>query len=249
MEIIQHPSPNFSSRHGRVPIGTCNHITAGAFPGCLNWLCNPESQASAHYLITQMGVIYQLVADENAAWHAGIVNRPNWPLYDGTNPNRYLIGIENENLGGGQLTELQYQANLWLEKVLAQKWGYPINTDTLIGHYRIDSVNRPNCPGPNFPWQRLFADLTQQSVNIAVGGKVVQCIIVGDRSYAPIRVIAQILGFQYGWQPQPPAVIIGSTTVPVVIQGETGYAKVNELAAAIGRQVAWDGPSNTATIF
>lgn len=249
MEIIQSPSPNFSSRHGRKPIAIVSHITAGAFPGCLSWLCNPQSQASAHYIVTKTGAIHQLVQDEYASWHGGIVNKPNWVLYDGNNPNWYTLGIEHENLGGGQLTELQYQATLWLHKQLITKWQLPVKTDTLIGHYRIDSVNRPNCPGPNFPWQRLFTDLTQQSVNIAIGDKVVQGIIVNDRSYAPIRAISQILGFQYGYNAQIPAVIIGNTTVPIVIQGDTGYAKINELCSAIGRQVQWDGVNNTVRII
>lgn len=249
MQIIQKLSPNQSlGRNGRPIIAIADHITAGSFAGAVAWLSNPASQASAHYVVSMMGEIVQLVADENRAWHAGIVNRPNWPLYDGTNPNNYTIGIEHEGYDG-TLTELQYQATLWLHKMLMQKHSIPADTNHIIGHYRIDSVNRPNCPGPNFPWARLFADLTQQSVNIAVGDKVVQGIIVNDRSYAPVRAIMEILGIQYGYDASIPAVIIGNTPVPIVIQGDTGFAKVNELAAAIGRQVAWDGGTMTATIF
>lgn len=248
MEIIWKPTPNFTAgRKGRVPIAIVNHITAGNFPGCLSWMCNPQAQASAHYLVNRAGATYQLVKDEDTAWHAGIVNRPNWALYDGTNPNRYTLGIEHEGFDG-TLTEPQYQATLWLHQQLIAKWKLPVTTNNIIGHYRIGSVNRPNCPGPNFPWQRLLTDLTQRSVNIAVGNQVVQGIIVGDRSYAPVRAISQILGFQYGWQPQPPAVIIGQAVVPVVIQGGNGYAKVNELCAAIGRQVIWDGQNNIVRI-
>jgi hypothetical protein len=54
---------------------------------------------------------------------------------------------------------MQYQATLWLHKQLIAKHGIPIDEGHIIGHYRIDSVNRPNCPGPGFPWQRLFSDL------------------------------------------------------------------------------------------
>jgi len=160
MEILQVVSPNFSTgRKGRTPIAIVNHIAAGSFPGCLTWLCNAQAQASAHFLITRQGVIYQLVQDEDAAWHCGIVNEPDWSLYDGTNPNRYTIGIEHEGFPDEPLTEPQYQATLWLHRQLIAKWGIPIDTDHIIGHYRIDSVNRPNCPGPSFPWTRLFNDL------------------------------------------------------------------------------------------
>ncbi|GAB6172400.1 hypothetical protein JCM15765_18780 [Paradesulfitobacterium aromaticivorans] len=120
---------------------------------------NPKAQASAHYLVTKAVQIYQLVKDEDTAWHAGIVNKPNWSLYDGTNPNKYTIGIKHEGQPGDVFTEVQYQAILWLHKELIRKWGIPIDSDHIIGHYRIDSVNRPNCPGSGFPWERLFRDL------------------------------------------------------------------------------------------
>ena len=162
MQIKQSPSPNFSSRNGRRPIAIVNHITAGKFPGCRDWLCNPTAKASAHYIVTRDGQIIQLVADENAAWHAGAVAKPSWLPYDGTNPNLYTIGIEHEGHSGaggdGDLTEEQYQATLWLHRQLIAKWGIQVDTDHIIGHYRIDSVNRSRCPGPKFPWNRLFGD-------------------------------------------------------------------------------------------
>lgn len=160
MEIEWAASPNFSKgRNGRKIIAIVNHITAGTFPGCLSWMRNPQAKASAHYLVTRQGKVYQIVGDEDTSWHAGAVNKPSWKLYDGTNPNRYTIGIEHECLSGGLLTEAQYKATVELHKMLIAKYNIPIDKDHIIGHYRIDSVNRPNCPGPSFPWDRLFSDL------------------------------------------------------------------------------------------
>lgn len=167
-EIKWDASPNFSSRSGRKPIAIVNHITAGSMPGCLSWLKNPSAQASAHYIVTRSGEIYQLVKDENAAWHAGAVNKPSWSLYDGTNPNRYTIGIEHEGQPNVALTEAQYQATLQLHRELINKHSIPIDTEHIIGHYRIDSVNRPNCPGPKFPWDRLFNDLRMGVIDVAL---------------------------------------------------------------------------------
>ena len=160
MEIEWASSPNYSrGRNGRKIIAIVNHITAGTFPGCLSWMRNPQAKASAHYLVTRQGKVYQMVRDEDTSWHAGAVNKPNWKLYDGTNPNRYTIGIEHECLSGGLLTDAQYKATVELHKMLIAKYNIPIDKDHIIGHYRIDSVNRPNCPGPSFPWDRLFSDL------------------------------------------------------------------------------------------
>jgi len=160
MDIESAPSPNYTTgRKGRQVIAIVNHITAGLMPGTLSWLQNTAAQASAHYLVAKDGVIYQLVEDENTAWHAGIVNNPDWALYDGSNPNYYTIGIEHECLEGGGLTEEQYQSTLWLHKLLINKWSIAVDTDHIIGHYRLDSVNRANDPGPDFPWNRLLSDL------------------------------------------------------------------------------------------
>jgi N-acetyl-anhydromuramyl-L-alanine amidase AmpD len=162
-------TPNYTAgRKNKKIIAIVNHITAGAFPGCLSWLQNPQSKASAHYIVARTGEIRQLVKDEDSSWHAGIVNKPNWKLYDGTNPNSVTIGIEHEgygtNGGDGNLTEAQYQATLWLHRQLISKYKIPVDPDRIIGHYRIDSVNRPNCPGPKFPWDRLFADLKEGAI-------------------------------------------------------------------------------------
>lgn len=160
MNIEWVPSPNYrTGRNGKKIIAIVNHITAGKMPGTLSWLTNRNAQASSHYLVTKKGEIYQLVKDEDTAWHAGQVNKATWTLYDGTNPNAYTIGIEHETLAGEALTEKQYQATLWLHKMLIDKWKIPIDKDHIIGHYKIDAVNRPNDPGSNFPWDRLFADL------------------------------------------------------------------------------------------
>ncbi|MTI82762.1 MAG: N-acetylmuramoyl-L-alanine amidase [Firmicutes bacterium] len=154
-------TPNHTKgRRGSVPIAIVNHITGGNYPGCLSWMQNPAAQASAHYLVTRSGKILQLVKDEDAAWHAGRVNKANWPLYKGSNPNRYTLGIEHEGFNG-DLTEVQYRATVWLQKKLIQKWDIPVGEDYIIGHYRIDSVDRPYCPGPKFPWDELFKDLKE----------------------------------------------------------------------------------------
>lgn len=207
-------TPNYrQGRSGRQPAAIVNHITAGAFPGCLSWMQNPGAEASAHYLVTKDVRIFQLVNDEDTAWHAGGVNKPSWSLYDGTNPNRYTIGIEHEGQPGDELTEEQYQATLWLHRQLITKWGIPVDPDHIIGHYRIDSVNRPNCPGHGFPWDRLFSDLKEegkeiQAVTIRVGDQELKGVLLGDRTFAPVRALAEVLGRTVTWDGNNNTVVI-----------------------------------------
>lgn len=218
--IEQDLSPNrWQGRAGRKIIAIVNHITAGLMPGCLTWMKNPASKASANYLVTRDGRIIQLVKDEDSSWANGEVNKPNWRLYDGTNPNRYTITIEHEGLAGSKLTEIQYQATLWLHRQLIKKHGIPVDQDHIIGHYRIDSVNRLNCPGPGFPWERLFADLKGEvvvaedlkKVKIRVEGKeqkIVEGVIINNTTYAPVRAVAETLGRQVDWDGAKQEVVI-----------------------------------------
>lgn len=155
-------------RYGRRVLAVVCHITAGRMPGCLSWMCNPAAKASAHYLVTRTGDIYLLVAEENSAWHVGFVNKPSWSLYDGTNPNYYTVGVEFEALAGEGLTEPQYLSGAQLIAYLMNKYELPLDTMHLIGHYRIDGVNRPNDPGKEFPWSRLFRDLRNGVLDMAL---------------------------------------------------------------------------------
>lgn len=274
MEIQWAESPNkWQGRNGKKIIAIVNHITAGLMPGTLSWMRNPNSKASAHYLVTRVGEIFQMVADEDSAYHAGAVAKPSWPLYDGTNPNRYTLGIEHEGYPDEPLTEEQYQATLWLHKQLIAKWGIPVGPDTIIGHYRIDSVNRPNCPGPMFPWDRLFADLGQPNypaVNIVVGGQVLKGFIIAidgkDRSCAPVAVLAQALGGQAQWDASTntvliapytgPAyrytpyvkIVVGNQIIPAVIINGRSYAPVAAVVMAMGHSVRWEAESNTVVV-
>lgn len=178
MEIIREgTTPNMKPGTGRAKIAIVDHQTAGRFPGCLSWMMNPDAKASAHYLVTRTGLIYQLADDEDITYHAGAVANPTWPLYDGTNPNKYTIGIEHEcypEVGGdGNLTDEQYQATLWLHQQLIAKHDIPIDRDHIIGHYEIDSVNRAGCPGDAFPWARLMLDLlSSQTDNLAFNAAI-----------------------------------------------------------------------------
>ena len=163
MQIIKQLTPVNHTKGRSYPkiLGICNHITAGTSSSALNWFNNPKAQASCTYLVCKNGNIIQIVEDHNTAWCQGIINKPTSKLYHDMgriNPNSYLIGIEHEGTDG-TLTESQYQATLWLHKHLISKYNIPISRYNIIGHYELDSVSRSGCPGKNFPWSRLMADL------------------------------------------------------------------------------------------
>jgi len=274
MQIHWTPSSNYTSgRRGRKIIAIVNHITAGLMPGTLSWLRNPAARASAHYLVTKAGVVYQLVKDEDTAWHAGIVNKPGWLLYDNSNPNYYTLGIEHEARAGESLTETQYQATLELHRMLVKKHSIPLDLNHIIGHYLLDSVNRKNDPGPGFPWNRLLNDLARSDtvdnspkIIIDTGNNSINGFLHEDRAYGPVREIATALGWQVEWLNEartavllPPPdkedskanaarVVIASHSLAITILGDKAFAPVRQMAEAMDYKVDWDGENKTVKI-
>ena len=91
MDIKFIPSPNYSKRKDDIKLIVI-HWTGGRMQPSIDWLCNPEAKASAHYCIDRDGNIVQLVKEEDKAWHAGKSYLEGY----GDNLNNCSIGIELE---------------------------------------------------------------------------------------------------------------------------------------------------------
>lgn len=162
---------NSSSRLGHTPICIVNHISAGSMGSMDNWFTSPTNQvSSAHFGVAKDGRIHQYVNIELMAWANGLrmdnLRAATAPIvFDKkVNPNLYSVSIEHEGMDG-DLTEEQFQASVWLHRYIRdyvkEHWGYEIPFDSyhVIGHFQIDKINKPNCPGPKFPWGRLYETL------------------------------------------------------------------------------------------
>lgn len=180
MNIVKKSSPNFTKgRNGWKPDIIVSHITEGSYNGAVNWLCNQQSKASAHFVVSQTGHITQLVDIRDSSWCNGTsVKAGNKTHYNlstlqavkerKTNANYYTISIEHEgflNKGGGRLTDKQLEATIWLHRHIIEEvkriYGItiPIDRDHIVGHYQINPVTKPNCPGQNFQWDELIKRL------------------------------------------------------------------------------------------
>jgi N-acetylmuramoyl-L-alanine amidase len=147
--IRQHESPNCGSRRGGlVPQFVILHYTAMASAdAAISYLCNPQAEVSAHYVISKSGQITQLVGEGQRAWHAGAGE---WQGLDDMNSRS--IGIELDNDG-----ESPFAAPLMdsLEALLVRITGvWDIPPDHVIGHSDM-APGRKIDPGRFFDWQRL----------------------------------------------------------------------------------------------
>jgi len=141
------PSPNFwKGRKGQKPEAIVIHITDGTAQSCINTFTNPASQVSAHYLVTKTGELISFVREADAAWHAGRIQKPTWPLLkQGVNPNLYTIGIENEGKNNDKPTIPQAIACAWLVRKICASWTIPLDLGHVVPHRAINSSKI--CPG------------------------------------------------------------------------------------------------------
>ncbi|GAB1406668.1 N-acetylmuramoyl-L-alanine amidase [Thermomonas brevis] len=141
------PSPNFNERK---PVAIVIHATEQrSAEESLHTLRtrNSGGPVSAHYLIGDDGRLYQLVADEARAWHAG---GGRWGTL--VDLNSTSIGIEIDNERGEPYTEPQIATLLRLLDDLTRRFGIP--PGNVIAHADMAPTRKVD-PGPLFPWKRL----------------------------------------------------------------------------------------------
>lgn len=149
MKVLRCPSPNFGPRRDELtPDLIVLHYTAMATAqDALERLCDPEYEVSAHYLIHRSGQLYQMVDEDQRAWHAGAGE---WRGKEDVNSRS--IGIEIDNTGRAPFSEPQLNTLETLLPEIMQRWS--IAPDGIIGHSDM-APERKADPGPRFPWERL----------------------------------------------------------------------------------------------
>ena len=154
------PSPNFGTRYdGKTIDAIVLHYTGMASgDGAEDWLCNPKSGVSSHYLVHEDGEIVQMVRETDRAWHAGIGC---W--HGERDMNSVSIGIEIVNAGHREWTvdretsldpfpEVQVNAVIGLCSGIMDRW--TIAPERVLGHSDL-APHRKRDPGEAFPWDRL----------------------------------------------------------------------------------------------
>ena len=141
------------------------HITGNSrlpsAEGEVSWRLNDAGlQNSATFFVNRDGGIVQALSDplHMDPWANGDVNAPDRSnpridslVRDGVNANeRTLVAIENVGYEpGSSITSAQEAACARIVAYYHASASVPVNRETVIGHYQLNSVSRPNCPGKN----------------------------------------------------------------------------------------------------
>jgi N-acetylmuramoyl-L-alanine amidase len=153
-EIELCDSPNFDQRAGlQSPDLLLLHYTNMASASkALDWLCDPKSRVSSHYLVSEDGRIFQMVDENNRAWHAGASS---WAGREDI--NSCSIGIEIANVGPDKgyppFPDIQMQAVETLCHDIFSR--HTIAPERVLAHSDV-SPDRKQDPGEKFNWQRLY---------------------------------------------------------------------------------------------
>lgn len=143
---------------------------------------------SAHYVLWQSdGLVTQMVAPHNVAWHAG-----NWEL------NCRAVGIEQEAYVGEpeSFTKTMLRSLTTLVSQLSTQFNVPLDRDHLLGHDNLcamtasGQLSMHQDPGRYFDWRQLLTDLgaSVEGRGVPVVGEpVVVCVTVADLYQSPER--------------------------------------------------------------
>lgn len=174
-------SPNFGSRGGQIPDVIVLHVLEGYYDSGIDWLCNPKSQVSVHFVVAKDGRCAKLVDLNKSAWgnattyklatDSRYYKKSKKKLIN-TRPmsaNRYTISIEFEGFykDGGTLTEEQHKTAvkllLRIRKRIKKVYNYeiPMNREHVMCHAELVPLWKPYC-GKNIDIDKLLIDVNKK---------------------------------------------------------------------------------------
>lgn len=115
-----------------------------------------EHKVSSHFLIDESGKVFELVDENNIAYHAGVSN---WKGFEGLNKNSIGIEFINSSPFNKKFEKVQMRAGLELCRYLIFK--YNIKKENVLGHSDIAYVketgflDRKQDPSHLFDWKFL----------------------------------------------------------------------------------------------
>ncbi|MGB5020564.1 N-acetylmuramoyl-L-alanine amidase, partial [Sphingorhabdus sp.] len=149
--MIWTPSPNIGERTLPISMLVLHYTGMKSGASAIDWLANPQSKVSAHYVVDEDGQIVHMVREEQRAQHAGL------SYWRGiTDNNSASIGIEIVNPGHEwgyrPFPEEQMAALVPLVAEIVRT--YSIEPRNVVGHSDVAPARKQD-PGELFDWERL----------------------------------------------------------------------------------------------
>lgn len=149
--MIWTPSPNFGERTLPISILVLHYTGMKTGASAIDWLANPESKVSAHYVVDEDGQVVHMVREEQRAQHAGLSH---WRGI--TDVNSASVGIEIVNPGHewGYRPFPEEQMDSVTQLVAEITRTFSIEPRNVVGHSDVAPARKED-PGELFDWERL----------------------------------------------------------------------------------------------
>lgn len=149
--MIWNPSPNFGERSLPISMIVLHYTGMQSGAAAIDWLANPASKVSAHYVVDEDGQLVHMVREEQRAQHAGL------SYWRGvTDCNSASIGIEIVNpgheFGYRPFPEAQMDTVTRLVAELVRTYG--VEPRNVVGHSDVAPARKED-PGELFDWEAL----------------------------------------------------------------------------------------------
>ncbi len=151
MTMIWTPSPNFGERTLPITMLVLHYTGMQDGASAIDWLANPASKVSAHYVVDEDGQLVHMVREEQRAQHAGLSH---WRGI--TDVNSASIGIEIVNPGHewGYRPFPEEQMDTVTRLVAEIVGTFSIEPRNVVGHSDVAPARKED-PGELFDWERL----------------------------------------------------------------------------------------------
>jgi hypothetical protein len=110
--------------------------------------------------------LQRFLFDTDEPWTNGFYDHPNTAnpvirnlVNNGIPSNLVALTIEHQGKPADGFTEEQIQNTIGLTAYWCVAWNIPADSNHLIRHADLDSINRGNCPGSNFPLERIITEV------------------------------------------------------------------------------------------
>ncbi|MFT3967162.1 MAG: N-acetylmuramoyl-L-alanine amidase [Sphingobium sp.] len=151
IELIETPSPNFDDRSLPITMIVLHYTGMPDAHSAIQWLANPASKVSAHYVVTEDGNVVRMVDEAKRAWHAG---RSHWRGIDDVNSASIGIEIVNPGHEWGYRPFPDAQIDALIPLVNDIVLRHRITRGNVVGHSDIAPTRKLD-PGELFPWAKL----------------------------------------------------------------------------------------------
>lgn len=162
---------------GRGLLASAQKIGGPLGQAAVKWYKNTQFSYFGAYLIDHEGNVFELAPLNKLTFHSADIKgttlpwwHARWPSFKSpidllgtTHINSYTVGIDLLPTSNATYTDKQHIALRNLIRYLANKYGFPISRQTILGHEDVDPVARSTTdkksgwdPGPSLNWEAIL---------------------------------------------------------------------------------------------